>query len=220
MSALPGKHYIVEAAVQTSGAIYRWFGEMMAGSSGLTGQYFQALDEEAAKSPPGANGLLFLPHFKGSGAPYWDTDAKGIWYGLTLATSRGDMARAVLEGIAIELANGLDALEALCGQIGTVTVSGGMSRSTLFNQIQSNVFARAISRPAHDEATAFGAWLSARVACGFDERHESAFARVMAGQIAPTAYVVTPEQQALYARQKKRALALYQSLTAAREFLS
>ena len=122
--------------------------------------------------------------------------------------------------IKFELANGLDALEALCGQIGTVTVSGGMSRSTLFNQIQSNVFARAISRPAHDEATAFGAWLSARVACGFDERHESAFARVMAGQIAPTAYVVTPEQQALYARQKKRALALYQSLTAAREFLS
>lgn len=220
MSALPGKNYIVEAAVQTSGATYRWFGEMIAGIAGGAGELFKTLDEEAAKAQPGANGVLFLPHFKGSGAPYWDTEAKGLWYGLTLATSRGDMARAVLEGIAMEMANGLDALEALCGQIDTMTVAGGMSRSALFNQIQSNVFARTITRLAHEEATAFGAWLSGSVACGFDQDIRSAFTRVMAEQAAPSSYTATPELQAIYTCQRTHALALYRSLTAARESFS
>src|SRR6185369_12070459 len=95
---------------------------------------------------PGANDLLLLPHFKGCGSPYWDAEAKGVFFNLSLNTTRGEMARAILEGIAVEMKGSLELLETLCGKAQAVTVAGGMTKSDLFNQIQSDIFARPVVR--------------------------------------------------------------------------
>ncbi len=210
ISAVPGA-YVVEAAVLTSGTIYRWFAELGlgAGDSGTKG--FERLNAEAATAPPGANDLILLPHFKGCGAPYWDPDAKGVFYNLTLSTSRGEMARAILEAIAVEMKESLELVEALCGRVASVSVSGGLTRSDLFNQIQSDAFARPVVRFKSSEATSLGAWIAGAVASGLAPGYPQAFEHA-ADPGSSVSYVPDPANQPIYERQCRRARALYQAL--------
>ena len=213
VSAVPGA-YIVEAAVLTSGTIYRWFAESIFGSqadSGDPGASFAALNAAAQSAPPGCNGLLLLPHFKGCGSPYWDPKAKGVFFNLTLSTSRGEMARAILEGIAVDLKESLELVEKLCGTVDSVTVSGGLTRSDLFNQIQSDVFERTVIRLNNDEATSLGAWIAGAVALGVEGSHAAAFARV-SDPAAAQSYRSNPALQPTYQRQSRQSRALYQAL--------
>ncbi|MDR2452392.1 MAG: carbohydrate kinase [Candidatus Accumulibacter sp.] len=209
VSAAPGA-YVVEAAVLTSGMIYRWFAELLSGSGA---QDFERLNAEAAAAPPGANGLILLPHFRGCGAPNWDPEAGGVFYDLTLGATRGEMARAILEGIAVEMKQSLELIEVLCGRVDTVSVSGGLTRSELFNQIQSDVFERAVVRFGNGEATSFGAWIAGAVACGIDASHASAFSRAMDRE-ALASYRPNPAHRPIYQRQCRRAGALYEALAA------
>ena len=213
VSAVPGA-YIVEAAVLTSGAIYRWFAESIfrgENDSGNPGDTFAAVNHAAQSAPPGCNGLLLLPHFKGCGSPHWDPETKGVFFNLTLSTSRGDMARAILEGIAVEMKESLELVEKLCGSVASVTVSGGLTRSSLFNQIQSDIFERAVTRLKNDEATSLGAWIAGAVALGVEDSHAAAFARVNDPALAQN-YQPDPALQPIYQRQYRQSRALYQAL--------
>ncbi|MBS1226878.1 MAG: carbohydrate kinase [Proteobacteria bacterium] len=210
VSAVPGA-YIVEAAVLTSGTIYRWFAESIFGGNAPSRDTFAAVNAAAQSAPPGCNGLLLLPHFKGCGSPHWDPDAKGVFFNLTLSTSRGDMARAILEGIAVEMKGSLELVEKLCGTVASVTVSGGLTRSTLFNQIQSDIFERAVVRLKNDEATSLGAWIAGAVALGVEDNHAAAFARV-SDPASAQSYQPDPALQQTYQRQSRQSQALYQAL--------
>jgi sugar (pentulose or hexulose) kinase len=215
VSAVPGA-YIVEAAVLTSGAIYRWFNEsLLAGGAGKEDP-FAAINAEAQRVPPGANDLLLLPHFKGCGSPYWDPEARGVFYNVTLSTSRGEMARAILEGIAVEMKESLALVENLCGAVRSVSVSGGMTKSELFNQIQSDIFERPIVRFSNNEATSLGAWIAGTVATGLETSYPGAFARAT-GDGDGIVYQPDPANRHIYERQCRRSRALYQAL-AARDF--
>jgi glycerol kinase len=211
VSAVPGA-YMVEAAVLTSGIVYRWFKEALFRSNPDTGDSFDAINAEAEAAPPGANGLLLLPHFKGRGAPYWDPEAQGVFFNLTLTTSRGEMARAILEGIAIEMQESLELVESLCGTVHAVSVSGGMTKSHLFNQIQSDVFERTIVRYGNNEATSFGAWIAAAVALGLETNHRGAFTRAENAESART-YQPSPVTREIYRRRCRESRALYQTLS-------
>ena len=213
VSALPGA-YIVEAAVLTSGTIYRWFAESFFGGEADAndpGDVFAGVNAAAQGAPPGCNGLLLLPHFKGCGSPYWDPEAKGVFFNLTLSTTRGEMARAILEGIAVEMKESLELVENLCGTVAAVTVSGGLTRSDVFNQIQSDIFERAIIRLKNDEATSLGAWIAGAVAVGVEDSHAGAFARV-SDPASAQSYQPDPALRMIYRRQCGQSRALYQAL--------
>ena len=215
VSAVPGA-YIVEAAVLTSGTIYRWFAENIfknPDDSSGSGEPFAAVNAAAQGAPAGCNGLLLLPHFKGCGSPHWDPDAKGVFFNLTLSTSRGEMARAILEGIAAEMRESLELIEKLCGDVASVTVSGGLTRADLFNQIQSDIFERTVIRLKNDEATSLGAWIAGAVALGIEDRHDAAFARINDAAAAQY-YRPDPALQPIYQRQRRQSRALYQALAA------
>lgn len=212
VSAVPGA-YIVEAAVLTSGAIYRWFLEAVVRPGAGAGEAFAALDAEAAEVAPGCNGLLLLPHFKGCGTPYWDPGARGVFFNLNLSTSRGEMARAILEGIAVEMKGSLELIEKLCGMVDAVSVAGGMTRSDLFNQIQADVFARPVVRLPNSEATSLGAWIAGAVASGLEMSYSDAFARVGDAAHARN-YPPDARQRGLYEAQCARSAALYRALAA------
>lgn len=205
VSAVPGA-CIVEAAVLTSGAIHQWFREIL-------GSDYETMDREARSAPPGCSGLLLLPHFKGCGAPHWDAEARGGFFNLTLGTTRGEMARAILEGIAIELKESLDLVEQLCGRAETVAVSGGLARSALFNQIQSDCLDRTVVCAEGREATSLGAWIAGAVAMGLATSHGAAFALAGGGGPALTCRP-DPLNHAIYERQRLRSRALYQALAA------
>ena len=211
VSAAPGA-YIVEAATLTSGVAQRWLMELL----GLDADDPAALAlwaQEAAAVPAGSHGLLWLPHFKGAGSPHWDPRARGTLHHISLSTTRGDLARALLEAIAIELAEGLAVVEPLCGPVATVHVAGGMTRSALFNQIQADVLERPLRRFASNEATSEGAWIAGCVASGLAASHAQAFGR-LAQRDPPAAYDPDPAAVAVYRRQRARARAVYDALAA------
>jgi sugar (pentulose or hexulose) kinase len=168
-AAIPGA-YVVEAGMSASGAVYRWFSENFYSEAknsctdGLT-----AMNEETAASPPGANGIIFLPRFRAGGidsAAESNAAEKGLFYGLTLATRRGDMARALLEGIAADMAENLGLVETLAGKARCVYASGGLTRFELFNQIQADLYGLPVRKAGLGEATALGAWISAATTLG------------------------------------------------------
>jgi sugar (pentulose or hexulose) kinase len=210
VSAVPGA-YIVEAAVLTSGTIYRWFKESLCHNNNGPDLTFEQLNADAASAVAGCNGLLALPHFKGSGSPYWDAQARGVFFNLTLGTSRGEMARAILEGIAIELKASLELVEQLCGRVESVSVSGGMSKSGLFNQIQSDVFERPVVRFDNSEATSLGAWIAAAVAFGLETSYSTAFERAHRNSRS-VRYEPNSVNARVYAQRRAQSHALYQAL--------
>jgi sugar (pentulose or hexulose) kinase len=212
VSAIPGA-YIVEAALLTSGAIYRWFSESLLGAQDDASSPFDQLNEEARLVAPGSNGLMLIPHFKGCATPYWDPDARGVFYNLSLSTTRGEMVRSIFEGIAIELKESLVLVEDLCGTVASVSVSGGMTKSAVFNQIQSDVFERPVQRLSSDEASSRGAWIAAAVTLGLEASYASAFNRSTQRDVA---VIFQPNHltQSTYQRQRQRARAIYQALAA------
>jgi sugar (pentulose or hexulose) kinase len=212
VSAVPDA-YIVEAAVLTSGAIYRWFKDTLLGADSSASDSFDSLNAQAQRVPAGANGLLLLPHFKGCGSPHWDPDAKGIFFNMSLSTSRGDMARAILEGIAIEMKASLELVETLCGTVRSVSVAGGLTKSDLFNQIQSDIFGRPVERFVNGEATSLGAWMAGAVATGLQASHAQAFALATAAG-SSVRYQPNPANREVYERRCRQSHALYQALAA------
>ncbi len=87
------------AGLATSGTLTHWFRDQFARDLDPS-EAFAVLAEEAAASPPGANGVVLLPYFSGERTPIHDARAKGTFFGLDLTHTRGDMYRALIEGIA------------------------------------------------------------------------------------------------------------------------
>jgi sugar (pentulose or hexulose) kinase len=201
-SAVPGA-YILEAAVLTSGSVYRWFSENFYPAGGPGGGSFETINADAEKSPPGSHGVILFPYFKGSGSPRWDPRAKGLFLNLSLSTRRADMARAVLEGIAAEIGENLDLLEKFCGPAGSVSVSGGMTSFDLYNHIQADIFNKKVVRHRFKEATALGAWMSAAKTLGFYSGYREAFEAAVSGR-PPEIFSPDPPRVSLYADMMKR----------------
>jgi len=136
-----------------------------------------------------------------------------------LSTTRGEIARAVLEGIAFELAQGLEVVEELCGPVAEVHASGGLTRSALFGQIQSDVMQRPVSSFGGGEATSQGAWIAGAVASGLVADYRAAFALLSARQ-PPVVYRPTPRCARCTGCSGGRARAVYDALAARSSGLS
>jgi xylulokinase len=127
---------------------------------------YGSLDEEAARWPPGTEGLLFAPYLAGERTPHADPDARGAFVGLSLRHDRGAVARAVLEGVAYGLRDSLELLRSLGVAPEVGRVSGGGARSELWLRIVASVLQLPLERVAVEEGAAYGAALLAGVRSG------------------------------------------------------
>ncbi|GMV46499.1 MAG: hypothetical protein AMXMBFR66_18970 [Pseudomonadota bacterium] len=209
VSALPGA-WIVEASILTAGAVHRWFARLLDERSD-DNALFARLDAEAAASPPGARGVRLLPHFRGAGTPHWDPAARGALLNLSLDHTRGDIARALLEGIAAELRGGLDAVQALTAPVHSVCAAGGMTRSPLFDQILADMMERPTLAFGDGEATAQGAWVAGAVATGLAASHGEAVRRLEQRR-PPRIFTPDPGRAADCRRLRDEALNIYRAL--------
>lgn len=156
---IPGK-YLFGATILAAGDAYRWVRDTVYGSDT---SYFVS-DREAVQTPPGADGLLFLPHQAGAGTPYWDNRALGIFAGLTLNTSRGHMARSVMEGVAFEIAKSFNIIEAMGVPINSIRLTGGAARpGNPWNQIQADIYGKPVYLLENPDTGALGAAILAAV---------------------------------------------------------
>lgn len=168
-SAIPGK-WIQEAGIFNTGSIYRWFKENLDSEAS-----FDDMDKEAAAAAVGSGGTILIPHFEGSMAPYWNPFSTGLFFNLSLKTTKGEMIRSILEGIAMEIEDNLSLIQSVCGDLDIVSVAGGLTNSELFNNIQANVFNKRVLRYENPEATSLGAAMSAGVSLGIFDSYEDAF---------------------------------------------
>jgi len=110
--------------------------------------------------------LLFIPHLVGAGAPHWNPYAKGILFGLSLGHQRKDLYRAVLEGVAYEVKKNILVFKSLGIEPKELKITGGGSRSDLWNQIYADVLGISCVRNVNEEATSLGAAILAAYGAG------------------------------------------------------
>ena len=107
--------YAVAAGMSTSGSLTRWFRDQLSPlelqneEQGGPNAY-AALADLAGKSKPGANGVVVLPYFSGERTPINDPYARGLFFGLSLSTTRADLYRAVLEGVGFGIRHNIDTM--------------------------------------------------------------------------------------------------------------
>lgn len=132
----------------------------------VEGDAFEKLLSEAGEAPVGSRGLVFLPYLMGERTPYNNPDARGVFLGLNITSSRGDMTRSVLEGVCFGLRDSLEILKSLKIPVEAVRVSGGGSASQLWRQILADVFGVKVQVVNSKEGPAYGAAILAAVGCG------------------------------------------------------
>jgi len=136
-----------------------------------------------AQSAKDSGGLFLVPAFAGLGAPHWDPYARGLLIGITRDSTAAHLARAVLEGIAFQVADLLDAMRSDTGRrLPELRVDGGLCRSAPLMQFQADILGIPIVRPAVSETTALGAAFLAGLALGFWKSPRS-LARLEAGKV-------------------------------------
>ncbi len=154
--------YALEGSIAVTGALVQWLRDGL----GLITDAAQ-LDALAA-SVPDNGGVVIVPAFSGLYAPYWREDARGLICGLTRFASRAHLCRAALEAAAYQVLDVVDAMATDSGVALTeLRVDGGMVRSELLLQFQSDMLDRPVVRPAVTETTALGAAYAAGLATGF-----------------------------------------------------
>ena len=153
--------WIMEASMFTTGSLYRWFRDQMSQYEKFKAEQqgidpYELLNEEAAQAPPGANKIIIIPHFAGAGAPHWNPYSRGIIAGLALGHTRNDVIRAIMESICFEIKKNILVMRDMNIQTTEMRVTGGMTRSRIFNQIQADVYGTKVLLSSTEEATALG----------------------------------------------------------------
>ena len=178
----------MEGIALASGGAYKWLRDTLgdierieAAEKGV--DPYEILNAKAASSPPGSNGLIVMPTILGAGSPHWYPQASGVMVGLSGSTNKGDMVRAMLEGICLEIRWIIASAAKLGTDIEEVRIWGGAAKSPLWNQIASDVYGVPAAKPEVADAGLVGAAICAAVGIGtFKDAKEGAQAMVRIGE--------------------------------------
>ena len=190
--AIPGRWHVM-GVTQAAGLSLRWFRDQFGAGSEDGRDLYERLTEEAATAPPGCNGLLFTPYLMGERTPHLDPRARGAFVGLTASHKRADMIRAILEGVAFSLRDTFTIFGEMNVPVKSVRLGGGGARSTLWRQIQADVYGHEVEVVEAEEGAAYGAALLAGVGARMWASVDDACAAVVrvAKRVRPNPEAVT-----------------------------
>jgi xylulokinase len=177
MASVPGLHpdwYIIANNHETAGECLKWFqNSILSGDDGIgnpsnQAPTYEAMTAAAATAPAGSNGVIFAPWLNGERSPVDDRALRGSWLNLSLTSSRADMTRAVLEGVAYNARWLFDAVEKFARRdMPKVRIFGGGAQSELWCQIHADVLGRPVEQVADPNQTNLrGAAMAVRIALG------------------------------------------------------
>jgi sugar (pentulose or hexulose) kinase len=206
LHAKPGL-YFTFALNHVGGILLKWYRDQFCAAEVAEAQrrqvsLYRLLD---AHMPEGPSPVLVLPHFNGSGTPWCDLASKGAIVGLTMATTRQDIAKAILEGLCFELLINLDTMRETGINVRELVAAGGGAKSALWLQLKADILGCPIRTLRCQEAACLGAALLAGTAVGAYRSLEEAVAQTVAPD---REYAPRPELTARY-REK---FELYQKL--------
>lgn len=201
-------------AMSATGASLRWFrdelGEIEREQAAQLGiDPYELLEREAEQAAAGSGGLVFLPYMMGERAPIWDSNARGVFFGLTLATRRSEMIRSIMEGAAFALRHNVEVAVASGLSIEELRSVGGGSRSGVWNQIKADVLDLPVAVPERSGGAPFGDAVLAGMGAGLISDPRDFVSRAV--QIRRR-FVPRAERRALYDRRYTTFRELYESL--------
>lgn len=164
--------WIYQGALSHTGSSYQWFRDqlcpdLMSQAAGDSKETFRLLNEEAEQSLPGANGVVFLPYMLGERSPIWDPYARGVFFGMSLHTTRADLNRAVMEGCGYGLRQLCEIAQQVTGRTFESFCSiGGGAKSEIWSQIKADITGRNIQILDLSDMAPVGAALLAAVGTG------------------------------------------------------
>lgn len=165
LGGIPGS-YVLEIVQNSGSVLANWFRKEL-GNPLLDGALDPELDEAAARIEPGSAGLLTVPYWNAVQSPHWDPFAKGMMVGFGSAHTRAHVYRSILEGMAIELRENLERVQASTGrQIRELRCTGGGSRSPLWRQIIADATGLPMVVSGVEEVSAQGAAMMAMAGIG------------------------------------------------------
>ena len=155
-------HYAIEGSIYSCGNIIQWLRDKM--------EFFaNSKDSEKFLNPNGnTNNVLFLPAFNGLGAPFWNSEVRGGFYGITQDSSINDMVTAAFQSITFQTKEITTILENYDIEINKLLVDGGMVNNNTFCQVLSDTLGKDIIQPSNVESTAIGACKVAMIGSGED----------------------------------------------------
>lgn len=173
--------WLLQGGTTGGGGVMRWFEREFADFEREEGKRLGKsslglLNEIAEKVDAGSDGLVFLPYMSGERSPIWDSDAKGVFYGLDFSKTKGHFVRAAMEGVAFSLKHNLEVAKEAGVDVSVLRAMGGSANSLLWTQIKSDVTGKSIIVPSSDTATTLGAAILAGVGVGVYENFEEAVA--------------------------------------------
>ncbi|WP_315968836.1 xylulokinase [Flaviflexus massiliensis] len=168
------ENYTVEAASIASASAYRWFRDTlgplevaMAREFGTVGNPYHLINKQIDSVAPGANGLTFLPYMQGAGSgPRSDPYARGSFLGMTLGTTKPEIARAVMEGITLEMRDNLESIRKIGIEVKEIRAAGGATNSRVWNQMQADIYQVPVAVLEVSETGCLGAALYAGIGLG------------------------------------------------------
>jgi len=159
--AIPGRWHVM-GVTQAAGLSLRWFRDRFglgpAGHKKDDGRDpYELLSEEAAAAPPGSDGVFWAPYLMGERTPHCDPNARAALVGLSATHTRAHVIRAILEGVAFSLRDSFTIFREMSVPVGRIRLGGGGARSTLWRQIQADVYGHAVEVVQAEEGAAYGA---------------------------------------------------------------
>ena len=154
-------HYHLMGVVLSAASCNKWFCEEILQTKDFAGE-----QKDISPDRLGRNPLFFLPYLMGERSPINDTDARGVFAGMSLDTTRADFIQAVLEGVAFAMRDSLEVAKKLGIEIRRSKLCGGGAKSPLWRKIMANVLNIAIDIPQTEEGPGYGGAMLAMVGCG------------------------------------------------------
>jgi xylulokinase len=168
--AYPGM-WEAEGLTNAAASSYRWFrdtvGTLEVEMEGKTGRSaYDYLNDLAVAAPAGSKGLLYLPYLATAATPRWNANARSAFIGMSFAHGRGEMARAVMEGVVLEVRDIMQSWLQTGVDVTLIRLGGGATQSALWNQIQADVYGRPVQTLKVGESTVLGAAILGGVGAG------------------------------------------------------
>ena len=166
--------YTILQTTDNAGISLRWFRDVFgdavqqkAEAAGLS--VYDYMNTLAEKVPAGCNGLVYLPYLAGEKSPIWDSDARGVFFGMSLSTDYGAFVRAIMEVVALSMRDCMEIMPAAKKSISPIPLGGGAANSRVWCQIFADVLNRPIVRLKSGETETLGDFIIAAESVGLSD---------------------------------------------------
>jgi xylulokinase len=210
---VPGR-WLSHGAMSAAGAAVRWLRDaIFTGVGSCEPDDYAWINAEAAKSVPGAGGVVFLPYLLGERTPVWDPDARGAWVGMSVGTGRHDLVRAVLESVGYGMRQMLEIEETKRGfEVEEVLIVGGGARNRFWTQMKADITGKRYRKAGEVESASRGAAMLATVGLGAHDDAWAASAAIGSPESEPVEPAADPAVREIYERRYRVFKGLYPTL--------